>query len=598
MTVMRKEDEVNEYPSRNNRLQLSLSLDNSGKGNALSNVIKQDSAVTDSVYPIKRKVSSPLPKNLKKLNFGNMFNGYRNDNDNDSVPVATLSNMGNTCYLNSVLYTLRFTPSFLHNLHHLVLDLTSIHNKLNQTKAKSSSLGRNIPGIAGPYNRSSSSKDLFSLNSLNDLYPKSKNQIMTEKLHELFVQLHSLEMKENNDPYQPSNFLQALIDINSLYSGNQQQDAHELLVNLLDILQETCDLLKSEPLEIDDAKTWSGKRKKKKEKKEVIINGSNNESDEQSSSENSVEKIIKNFISDNFSGVTLLRTKCIECESITERKEPFLDIRVPIPLTDTDLENQHISDIYRSFCVTSENLRDTNKYWCEQCVRYNEACNEVSYERLPNLLVLQLKRFSQSANGTEKINSYMPTPLILECFCNDCRLKNDAKAIHSYQLYSVIMHLGATMASGHYIAYTRASDYYNDYLECSRENPNKSTFSSGELSKTINFLKLFKPKSDNIKNSTLPTLCRSKDCCGVKLSKSVIENVMNSTNRCKNSKFYDDNKDGGSLWLECDDDVVRTMSTDEFQNLLSCKKNSSATPYLLFYSKINESFCNTNSSNE
>ena len=42
---------------------------------------------------------------------------------NAPPPIASLSNLGNTCFLNSVLYTLRFTPGFLHSLHHLVNDL-------------------------------------------------------------------------------------------------------------------------------------------------------------------------------------------------------------------------------------------------------------------------------------------------------------------------------------------------------------------------------------------------------------------------------------------------------------------------------------------
>lgn len=77
--------------------------------------------------------------------------------------VATLLNMGNTCFLNSVLYALRFTPTFLHNLHHLLLDLNSINSKLKETKTKTSSLGRNGSAVSGSSWRSASSKDLLSI---------------------------------------------------------------------------------------------------------------------------------------------------------------------------------------------------------------------------------------------------------------------------------------------------------------------------------------------------------------------------------------------------------------------------------------------------
>jgi Isopeptidase T len=49
-------------------------------------------------------------------------------------PVATLGNLGNTCFLNSVIYTLRFAPAFLHNLHHLVADLSDLNSKQQQVK--------------------------------------------------------------------------------------------------------------------------------------------------------------------------------------------------------------------------------------------------------------------------------------------------------------------------------------------------------------------------------------------------------------------------------------------------------------------------------
>lgn len=54
-----------------------------------------------------------------------------------SSPAASLSNLGNTCFLNSVLYTLRFAPNFLHNLHHLVSDMNL--NTVNNSQVKVSS---------------------------------------------------------------------------------------------------------------------------------------------------------------------------------------------------------------------------------------------------------------------------------------------------------------------------------------------------------------------------------------------------------------------------------------------------------------------------
>lgn len=75
-----------------------------------------------------------------------------------------------------------------------------------------------------------------------------------------------------------------------------------------------------------------------------------------------------------------------------------MDICVPITNDSHsgDEPPQSPSAFFASTLMEVDFLRDTNKYWCEQCVRYNEARRSVHYEKLPRLLVLQLKRFSLS----------------------------------------------------------------------------------------------------------------------------------------------------------------------------------------------------------
>jgi len=77
----------------------------------------------------------------------------------------------------------------------------------------------------------------------NDVVPKSKDQIVTEKLHALFVTMNNLETKGSPDPFQPEALLQAIRDANPMFEGNHQQDAHEFFVELLSCLRVTCDRL-------------------------------------------------------------------------------------------------------------------------------------------------------------------------------------------------------------------------------------------------------------------------------------------------------------------------------------------------------------------
>lgn len=171
-------------------------------------------------------------------------------------------------------------------------------------------------------------------------------------------------------------------EVNPIFEGNQQQDAHELLVCLLDNIRETFQLLvrhresqfgqsnggipdftADQTADAQSESSGSGKRsiRKSRKKKKITTRGSS-----VSLSQPSVNGIAtsvmrpyenghlefaesngdigtrkleskKCFISEDFEGISLLRTTCLECEYVTERKETFCDICVPI---DIDRSNE------------------------------------------------------------------------------------------------------------------------------------------------------------------------------------------------------------------------------------------------------------------
>lgn len=186
----------------------------------------------------------------------------------------------------------------------------------------------------------------------------------------------------------------------------------------------------------------------------------------------------------------------------------------------------------------------------------------------------------------EKINNHMPTPLTLQCFCEEC--SNDethgtggsTETRHVYKLYSVIMHQGATMTAGHYVAYTRLPDESAnaEYSQCDRDNKRQnlsqtgtasassssSSSSSSDKATGNSILRYFRSKpsvNENKEQLVNRVGCRSMDCCGVRRSKQ------------------------GVTWLECDDEAVHVIPLRELEDKLAPNARNSATPYLLFYVK-------------
>ncbi|KAA0707022.1 Ubiquitin carboxyl-terminal hydrolase 19 [Triplophysa tibetana] len=103
-----------------------------------------------------------------------------------------------------------------------------------------------------------------------------------------------------------------------------------------------------------------------------------------------------------------------------------------------------------------EVLAPEEAWYCPKCQQHREASKQLLLWRLPNVLIIQLKRFSfRSFIWRDKINDMVDFPVRnfdLSKFC--IGHKEDMQQPPVYDLYAVINHYGG-MIGGHYTAYAR-----------------------------------------------------------------------------------------------------------------------------------------------
>jgi ubiquitin carboxyl-terminal hydrolase 1 len=237
----------------------------------------------------------------------------------------------------------------------------------------------------------------------NEVMLKNNRQVVTEKLHELYQNLHRNESIDSSDSFHAGTFLQSIQDVSSIFEGNQQQDAHELLMCILDSIRETCSALSktikdnpeillqqtnstsnsdnaeltSPPNSIqnstqsiksifsrkikrkDTLKTKNGSPMKEinsemssiEESGEVnnvksSLHSITNESsesnglDEKEKIDETIKRLGLDFFSEDFEGITLSTTKCLTCETVTEQKETMIDISIPLGNDSQSLDPQ------------------------------------------------------------------------------------------------------------------------------------------------------------------------------------------------------------------------------------------------------------------
>jgi ubiquitin carboxyl-terminal hydrolase 8 len=227
---------------------------------------------------------------------------------------------------------------------------------------------------------------------------------------------------ESNQLIKPKTFIENFSKFHKKYYSLQQQDSHECLMYILDILH------KSLSYEV-----------------EIEIKG-----EVQTRTDSLMRKSLEtwktfyekeySFVIETFYGNIINNVRCLNCNVSEEVFEPYNNISLSIQDTNSSLQDC-LDDYFQN-----EHVIDTWK--CDKC---NETgCNKSSVLwTLPNYLIINLKRFKQDGSFTSKNNNLITFPLkdlnLTQYVSKD---KNDMNN-YIYDLYAVNYH-GGNLDGGHY----------------------------------------------------------------------------------------------------------------------------------------------------
>lgn len=113
---------------------------------------------------------------------------------------------------------------------------------------------------------------------------------------------------------------------------------------------------------------------------------------------------------------------CIGCPHYSQRGEPFFSVSL-------EVKNKHsVQESLKAF-VEGDMLEGDNAYYCEKCEKKVNTKKRCCIKKLPNVLILVLKRFEFNYDTMAKIklNDYceFPMELSMEPFCQETLSRND-----------------------------------------------------------------------------------------------------------------------------------------------------------------------------
>ena len=226
---------------------------------------------------------------------------------------------------------------------------------------------------------------------------------------------------------------------NELFRSFAHQDAHEFLSYLLNDVAETLKKDARSRHNADGSSPTSLTLSAHPSRSPSIQELKSYDEDKESST----------WIDELFRGKLVTETRCLWCENVTTREEPFYDLSLEIE------QNCSLSACLRRFSST-ETLQDDEKFFCDTCGRKQEADKRMRIASLPPVLCLHFKRFKyvEKLGQMKKLTHRVVFPFELR-LTNTTENCADSDAL--YSLRAIVVHMGAHMNHGHYVALVKSS---------------------------------------------------------------------------------------------------------------------------------------------
>jgi ubiquitin C-terminal hydrolase len=299
------------------------------------------------------------------------------------VPAMGLGNFGNTCYMNAVIQMLYCCEPLRNRLAALLVEIP-LFKAQKIVVPLSKPLAAAHAGLTGT--------QLFQLAELFDAMASKALKATAKKNTASSSAAHAgqpLVYCASSIHMAPQAFVAKVKKENVVFRNTQQQDAHELAIFIISSV-------------VEDERSFSDLVATQQPGAEGLAGvpapadgGDGGRAPRAEPPPTPIQRM--------FQGQLLSKTYCVECDTVAERRDPFVDLCLEIaPLTSLRHAAQSFSAV--------EFMCGDDKYRCDACTSSVDARRRLVIRRAPDVLLVQLKRFKyvERLGGFAKMTDRVP----------------------------------------------------------------------------------------------------------------------------------------------------------------------------------------------